>query len=160
MINKIYSMQIKLDEAMRVAHNIDTDAIKEKKVIAVIVEISEFANEVASFKYWKKNKNINHEKVTEEYVDVIHFVTSLYIYINKRPSVTVESCSKGDVNVLFAELFKSATKLLDVINFDNLEVVTGLLYSIGLSLDFDWDEIERSYIRKNEINYTRIKNNY
>ncbi|MCK5866964.1 MAG: dUTP diphosphatase [Mycoplasmataceae bacterium] len=160
MINKIFKIQIKLDEAIRIAHNIDTNKIKKQKVIALIVEISEFANELASFKYWKKNKEINIEAVIEEYVDVMHFITSLYIFIDKRPTVSLDDCKTGEINSLFANLFKSSTKLLDDISFDNLESLTSLFYSIGKSLDFDWNEIEKSYIKKNKINYSRIKNNY
>jgi dimeric dUTPase (all-alpha-NTP-PPase superfamily) len=48
---KLFEIQKKLDLAIHKKHNIIEEKIIEKKIIALYVEISEFINEVASFKY-------------------------------------------------------------------------------------------------------------
>lgn len=47
------------------------------RILALQTEVSEFANEVESFKYWKENKKNNREKQLSEYVDILHFWLSI-----------------------------------------------------------------------------------
>ncbi len=43
----------------------------------LFVEVGEFANEIEVFKYWKKNKNNDREKMIEEYTDIFSIWLSL-----------------------------------------------------------------------------------
>ena len=79
-LKKLQTEQKKLDEFI-VRNNNITDNFKSKESfirtkIALLVEIGELANELKTFKHWKKRKEINWEKVKEELIDCLHFYLS------------------------------------------------------------------------------------
>ena len=157
MIN-IFAKQQKLDKAIEKAHGIKQKDIVNNKIIALLVEIGEFANEIACFKYWKKNKNINNKNVLEEYADGIHFFMSFYVQLgickNVKPNVL------EDLNDMFIQLYKTVSLLKDNVSIEQLDKSFSLFLGIGQKLNFDWKEVESSYLLKNKINFERIKNNY
>ena len=44
--------------------------------LSLLVELGELANEWKGFKYWKKDKKINREKLLDEFADCLHFALS------------------------------------------------------------------------------------
>lgn len=84
-------MKDKLQDIWNKQHNLDDIVLKKAKKtreetlsdrqVALLTEIGELANEMQNFKYWKHNKNIQLDKVKEEYADVLHFIISLGIDI-------------------------------------------------------------------------------
>ena len=69
--------QKKLDIFIHQQNKLDLKETFYLRKIALFVEIGEVANELKSFKYWKKDKKINLEKVQEELIDCLHFFLSL-----------------------------------------------------------------------------------
>jgi len=76
-INYLQEEQKKLDAFIHQENGLEMKDTFFLRKIALLVEIGETANELKSFKYWKKNKSINLEKVQEELVDCLHFFLSL-----------------------------------------------------------------------------------
>ena len=160
-LNKILEMQKKLDIAVEGTHNVEYKDIKGRKALALVVELAEFANEISSFKYWKKNIKHNKSDILEEYADCIHFYASFLTREVKEIEFKPEVIS-DDVNQQFAAVFKTATNFTDGNNVDAcmLEGSFNLFLGLGEVLKFDWKEVEEFYIKKNKINYERIANNY
>ena len=78
-IKKLQNEQKKLDEFIIQKKNITDTNSKQSFIrtkIALLVEIGEFANELKTFKHWKKEKEINWVKVKEELIDCLHFYLS------------------------------------------------------------------------------------
>jgi dimeric dUTPase (all-alpha-NTP-PPase superfamily) len=85
-IKKLQNAQEKLDEFIVKKNNITDIKIKEgfiRTKIALLVEIGELANELETFKHWKKNKKPLAEKgstelakAKEELIDCLHFYLS------------------------------------------------------------------------------------
>lgn len=78
-LKKLQLEQEKLDQFIVQKKNLtDTDSkasfIRTK--IALLVEISELANELKTFKHWKSQKEVNWEKAKEELIDCLHFYLS------------------------------------------------------------------------------------
>ena len=81
-LKELFEMQDALDQTIVDSINgIDLSGNDEiflsDRITALGVEVSEFANEVEAFKYWKKNKRNNKEKQLAEYVDILHFWLSI-----------------------------------------------------------------------------------
>ena len=55
------------------------DEIINNLTLALNVEVGEFANELAKFKYWKKHKEFSREKTIMEFVDIILIWSSLAV---------------------------------------------------------------------------------
>ncbi len=53
--------------------------VKKKKMLALLVEIGELANETRCFKYWSNKPASEREVILEEYVDGLHFILSIGI---------------------------------------------------------------------------------
>ena len=78
MLREIFRLQKQFDDAIA-AHrglNYSTEVWIQKEVLAIISELSEILDEV-NFKWWKDSKEINHEQLKEEIVDVLHFFVSM-----------------------------------------------------------------------------------
>ena len=51
--------------------------LEENKILALLVEISELANETRCFKHWSKKGPSEESVLLEEYVDSLHFFLSI-----------------------------------------------------------------------------------
>ena len=77
-LNEIRHLQNNLDIRVKNENDIPMDAnLSIEKFLALKTELFELANEIESFKYWKKNKNKTNQ--LEEACDVLHFVMSIAI---------------------------------------------------------------------------------
>ncbi len=157
--NKIFAMQKKLDTAITNNHNVIHEEIIDQRILALIVEVSEFANELASFKYWKKQKNLNRDKIIEEFVDGIHFYVSLSLQLKSSQLINSQIVSQ-DLNQQFLAVFASITDLKRDFKQKKLKISFGLYLGIARLCDISNQDIENYYIAKNKVNYERIANNY
>lgn len=55
------------------------ETIHYKRKVAAIIEIGEMLNELEDHKFWKIHKKQNLEKAKEEWVDVMHFILSMFV---------------------------------------------------------------------------------
>ena len=77
-LNEMRRLQRKLDTRVKKENDIPADAnLNIEKFLALKTELFELANEIESFKYWKKNKNKTNQ--LEEACDVLHFILSIAI---------------------------------------------------------------------------------
>ncbi|MCS4537019.1 MULTISPECIES: dUTP diphosphatase [unclassified Mycoplasma] len=158
----IFKMQKELDQA--IISRDDLDAITDEEwqakwLLAVLVEFSEFANEIQSFKYWKKHKNINHDAALEEFADVLHFLGSYAYKVGVNPIIEPKIVSKFPTDQIL-EIFRIAS-----INKGNIskEIISELLsLSLGCAklLNYTEEDIFKWYEIKNKKNFDRIKNHY
>lgn len=158
---KIIEQQKKLDKAIIDAHSIKigTEEINEKMIVALFTEIAEFANEVQSFKYWKKTKQINYENMLEEYADGLHFLISFAIK-HKSHEIIEAKIYYEDINKQFIKMFSSIEKLSNQISKNNIEESIAIYLGLAKLLNINDDQIEQAYLLKNKKNFERIKNNY
>jgi dimeric dUTPase (all-alpha-NTP-PPase superfamily) len=103
----------------------------------------------------------------EEYVDGLHFVLELGIELNMDDVswwFVDENVKRYSFSVThqFNDVFARVLEVKEC-NFEEPEEYEGLVYdylSLGLMLGFTWEEIERAYYKKNEINHQRQENGY
>ena len=159
-ITKLLKIQKELDQAIEKKHNVKASEIVNQKIIALYVEVGEFTNEVANFKYWKSNKNISKDKVLEEYVDCLHFYLTLFIFKNVKEEINEPSKIEDDFDKMTLDLYQSITKMHKNLNQKTLHESFEIFLAIGKNLDFSWNEVEKHYLLKNKVNFERLKNNY
>lgn len=153
---------------------LDTEIIKEKhltgqdlyskKRLALLVELSELANEMPkSFKYWSKKEN-NYEKALVELVDCFHFVLSIGVGFQRVPYRRVEDVRYTLINAhghlkiedVFTEFIVSAANLEPHNYVSFMNDFLALIDTLG----FSWEDFEQAYYDKNKINHTRQVNGY
>lgn len=158
---EIVRMQKELDDKFIKSREIDRHAIAYQTVLALMVELGEFANEYAPFKYWKNNIEIDRELLLEEYVDGIHFLASLAHTVGLDGElVLTPKIVNHDLSKQLLETFKSFTVLIDNLNEQNVVKAFETYLGNAELLDITQVEINEYYLKKNKINHQRIENNY
>ncbi|BAP39647.1 dUTP diphosphatase [Metamycoplasma canadense] len=130
-----------------------------KIIIALLVELGEFANEIKAFKYWKKNKEIDRQKVLEEFADGIHFITSISYPLGIN-STLFPIIKHKNFNLQLAYTYKLFTNLLNKKTKENVQKAYEAYLGLGKIVGIEEQDIINAYRQKNKKNYQRIENKY
>lgn len=133
------------------------------KVLAVIVEVGECANDWQGFKLWKKNREPK-PKVLEEYVDIFHFILSLGNEIEIDPEKIIyedlQKHKEENITDQFVRVAVTAGQLKTWRNRTDWSLLFHEYMALGEMLGFKWSEIVNAYLHKNNINHERQANGY
>lgn len=159
-IEKLLLMQKDLDSLIHKNAGITKYPLQEIK-IALLVELGELANEVQSFKYWKKNKIVDREKVLEEWADCFHFALSLENEMHQI-NQSSEELLKEQYELFLSEAFKNVNEAFELVFelISNDEDYVACILVLGMALGFNLEQMEAAYLKKNEINYQRQREGY
>jgi len=155
-LEELFSLQAKLDKVISDNHDLSNKKLFSKKVIALIVEVSELANATRCFKYWSYKQPESKEKILEEFADCLHFTISLGVEIGfvNFSKIKYEKNSIPLYEQLLS-LYIDINDFLACHNEDNFVSIFNNLLCMGLSMDFSEIELFDAYIKKNEININR-----
>ena len=159
-LTKLYQKQAELDQRIADNHHVSYETTRERRILALFVEIGEFANATRCFKYWSNKPSEAQDIVLDEYVDGLHFFLSLGIDIK----VTKKSYNRTkhadnltkqilEVYRLAALFYKSQDEKSYIKAFQAFINITSLL-------KVRWSTIEKAYYKKLGENYSRQDNNY
>lgn len=162
-LKDIVEMQKVLDGRILESFNKASSETIMNRILAMLVELGELANETRCFKYWSKKGPAEREVILEEYVDGIHFIVSLGNEINFNFveddifAVQPFTCNQTES---FIKIFKRVCDIAN--NFDgaNFEMLFKDYVSLGYQLGFTKHDIFRAYESKNKVNHERQENNY
>ncbi|WP_174729651.1 dUTP diphosphatase [Mesobacillus harenae] len=161
-IKKLYDMQRELDRHIEGQHGLDKEDLFDRKLLALLVEAGELANETRCFKFWSVKSASEKQIILEEYVDGIHFILSLGLDLGYEYSSEGHKGEPGDHNltVQFLKVAESIIKFRSTKSKDDYEALFSQYILLGGQLHFSWQEIEEGYIMKNEVNYERQRQGY
>lgn len=133
----------------------------DKLILALNVEVGEIANEVRCFKFWSIKLASPKEVIIEEFVDALHFVLEIGIELNEE----IENVFylNSDIQTLtgkFNELYECISRLNRYRNTTTYQMVVSELFTLGMALGFDDEDIEAAYLKKNVINHNRQEEGY
>lgn len=160
-IEKLLDMQEKLDQHIEQEHGLENADLIEKKILALLVEVGELANETRSFKFWSKKSSSSKEVILEEFVDGIHFILSLGLEIGiQQFDLGETNYANEDVTKQFLEVFKSANYFSEERSVEHFQQLFRHYVYLGELLGFSHEEVFDAYVKKNEVNYNRQKEGY
>ncbi|MCQ6276158.1 dUTP diphosphatase [Bacillus sp. V3B] len=167
-VKKLCKMQKVLDDRIIKEHQLEGKDLEENKILALLVEISELANETRCFKHWSTKGPSEENVLLEEYVDSLHFFLSIANYyqydVDRLYELYVNDFNLSTKQVSLVTAFKvNMGKILKMeINQDGFHYIDAFAtyLNLGKMLGFNWDQIEQAYMRKNEINHKRQDNGY
>ncbi|MCE8158868.1 MAG: dUTP diphosphatase [Candidatus Moeniiplasma glomeromycotorum] len=147
--------------------------------VALLVEIGELANELATFKHWKSQKEVDWEKAREELIDCFHFYLSFtnnfqidfsnYSKFSERFSEKKDNIMPYDLsppsiirlNKLLWELFFETERMIPLLYIPEKEyfyrwliVFEELCQRLGMENEA---EIKKVYLAKNKKNREKQK---
>lgn len=160
----LYKTQEILDEKINETRKLSGHDVMQERILALLVEIGEFANETRCFKFWSVKPASEKKAILFEFVDCMHFLLSIGNYsgftFRNGKTMNFEEDLKGSTTELFIEFFHS------VVHFRNSPTPVHYLHtwdyfmSIGKKLGFTKEEMFDAYLKKNEINHERQASGY
>jgi dimeric dUTPase (all-alpha-NTP-PPase superfamily) len=161
-LEKLFHMQKALDAHIEEKHMLQDEELFDRKVLALLVEIGELANETRSFKFWSVKPSSAKEVILEEFVDGVHFILSLGIECGFDTAQMNLNVQESAVNV--TEQFLIVYEMISIFqkskDFNDYIKLFESYLQLASLLGFKYEEIERAYFQKNEVNYQRQQNNY
>lgn len=158
---KLYELQRDLDEKILNSIPQTREDILEHKILALIVELGEFANETRCFKYWSKKGPNEREVILEEFVDGIHFLLSLGLdfhltyELDETKLETYPSLTTG-IHKVFEQIHDFKQKPTQ----ENYTTLMNTYLSVGQMLNFTEEDIFDAYLEKNKVNHERQHSGY
>jgi len=158
----IRKMQAELDQRILEIHELNEVDTFERRVIALLVELGELANETRCFKYWSNKLPSERNVILEEYVDGIHFLVSLgnTLKVEYTDEMFKHHVNDLDINKLFIELYSEIAELSRNIKVTHFSLVFNNYLNLGYALGFTIEDIYEGYFKKNKINHKRQESNY
>ena len=158
----LFKMQKALDSHIEFQHNLEHDDLFDRKVLALLVEIGELANETRCFKFWSVKPASEKDIILEEFVDGVHFILSLGIECGFQDLETIPQSQSEELDATkqFLAIYEYAQKFrTSRTKEDYLRLFQNYL-KLAQLLGLNDDQIEKAYIKKNEVNYERQRKGY
>ncbi len=156
----LFSKQEKLDQYIIENHQLHDQDLFEEKMLALLVELGELANETRCFKFWSEKKASERSIILEEYVDNIHFILSLGLTKQYEFSQIEDETSHFTETEQFNDVFKKALKFYTEQTKETYITLFQSYIQLGALLGFTVTDIIKAYDEKNEVNYERQDQGY
>ncbi len=160
---EISNMQRELDARILSLHQESVATTFRKRILALLVELGELANETKCFKFWSTKPANERAVILDEYVDGIHFLISLgndLLIDFSKIQYTMK-----EVNVSLSEQFlhcyeKIAAFMSEGQSHLGFMAMLEEYFYLGNALGFTFDDVVAGYIKKNQKNHERQDTNY
>ncbi|CAH0346271.1 dUTP diphosphatase [Bacillus sp. CECT 9360] len=160
---KLFEMQAALDLYIESGHDLGDEDLVDRKILALLVELGELANETRCFKFWSLKGPSTLETILEEYVDGIHFILSLGNEGGFQQTVSKISSNGGsrtDLTAQFLTLYEVITAYRAKQKPETYQKVFTEYLNLGELLGFTANDVETAYLEKNKVNYERQRQGY
>ncbi|WP_044893444.1 dUTP diphosphatase [Bacillus alveayuensis] len=158
---KLFHMQKELDQRIETQHKLHQERLMERKILALLVEIGELANETRCFKFWSVKPPSKEEVILEEYVDGLHFLLSIGLELNMTDLPTFHVLDASDrLTEQFLTIFDEASSFKDSLSVESYLRLFKYYLQLGKSLGFSMEQIYHAYVSKNEVNHIRQSQGY
>ncbi len=160
-LKEMYQKQLELDQEIASNHNISYEQTKDQRILALLVELGEFANATRCFKFWSFKPSESKERVLDEFADGLHFLLSIGLaYDFVVDSIEVEENKDKD---LTSAILLSYHYINEFYNSRNLVKYIQMFESylkILAILGYSWSDAYDAYFLKLEENHHRQETNY
>lgn len=161
MLATLFEMQKELDTRIEKEHGLEQVDLMDKKIMALLVELGELANETRCFKFWSKKPAAARDVILEEYVDGVHFILSIGLELEIQDQVTLNSKDENrDLVEQFQQVFASIIEFRKQLNLENYHKIFNDYILLGNLLGFTPDDIQKAYKLKNQVNHVRQDTGY
>lgn len=159
-LNDIRQRQVQLDERIMANHQVTRPQTRIKRILALMVEIGELANETRTFKFWSFKAASEKEVLLEELGDCVHFSVSLGIDLGDEAMALDFIALETSLSEQFIDWMNETAKLKTEFTLTQYRIVLSYIGSVALAMGFSADDVYDFYVRKNEINHSRQDHQY
>lgn len=159
-LSPIRALQFQLDERIMSNHGVSRSETRLKRILALMVEIGELANETRSFKFWSFKQASEKEVLLEELGDCVHFTISLGIDLNDTLETLDFIPKSASLSEQFIDWMSECAKLKTEFTLAQYKIVLTYIGSVALAMGFEAKDVYEFYLKKNEINHSRQDKQY
>ena len=159
-LTDLYIKQKELDQEIAINHHITYESTRNKRTLALLVELGEFANATRTFKYWSNKPSESKERILDEFADGLHFILSLGI----DQGYEVDSIEVNDDERSLTDTLLKTYELTSIFNSSQTQSNYLLMLISFLKclfkLGYSWEEAKDAYYIKLKENHVRQETNY
>ncbi|HGV4076283.1 dUTP diphosphatase [Bacillus cereus group sp. BfR-BA-01033] len=165
-IQKIFEAQDKLDRKVVEVHGLEGQNLTGDVTQALYTELGELSNEIGFFKYWKKNKKNDKARQHDEWADCMHFMASLgnkYGHVEVVIQEVMQKAIASDINNVRLLSYHKLFEIVYAVDFSvprEYTIALTTVVVIGLKLGMTFEDMEKAYFDKNQVNYDRLASGY
>jgi dimeric dUTPase (all-alpha-NTP-PPase superfamily) len=152
--------QAKLDAHIQQQHQVSYSSTREKRLLALYVEVGEMINETKTFKFWSKKPSAEKPIILDEYADGLHFLLSLSIEAGSSKNLYDIKPVTKTLTQATIDVFESISDLSRAFSKGALENAFQHYLNLIPLLGFTSEEVVEAYFKKLGVNYTRQQNAY
>lgn len=156
----LFEKQKQLDLEIAKKHNVSYKETRNRRTLALLVELGELANSTRCFKYWSNKPSEAKERVMDEFADGLHFLISLGIDAELEIYEFKQSSSELTPSDLFLKMYEAVVIFMNDRSEDNYINCFEIYLAIAEKLEMTKDDIFESYLLKLGENYHRQETNY
>jgi dimeric dUTPase (all-alpha-NTP-PPase superfamily) len=159
-IEKLRQQQATLDARIFKQHDLLRHDTILDRMLALLVELGELANETRCFKYWSVRPASEMDVIAQEFSDGIHFLLSLGIDLEDTQQEIEALEVTSNLTDQFLACFEAVIDLSR--QYDLYRYQKAFAYYLGLAskIGLDGETITNHYLKKNETNHQRQDENY
>ena len=159
-LEELFIAQAKLDQRIAEEHHISYQTTRERRVMALIVEIGELANATRCFKYWSNKGSEEKSIVLDEYADGLHFFLSLGVDIKTSKREYRLTKHEEDLTKQFHLVYHNIDLFYKKQDDKSYIKAFQSFFNLLPLLGYKWKELKEAYYKKLQVNYDRQNNNY
>ncbi len=159
-LKELYRLQGELDARIASNHKTSYEKTTDDRLMALIVEIGELANETRCFKYWSNKGPSPREVLLDEYADGMHFLLSLGIPLGVKTTRYEIIKSELPLTRQFHLLYRATVELVESYDLAHYTNAYQIFLNLIPSLGFSVEEVVCAYKAKLDVNYQRQNSNY
>ncbi|MDN4072659.1 dUTP diphosphatase [Fictibacillus terranigra] len=157
---ELFEMQNQLNERIVQEHALHNEDLYDKRLLALLVELGELANETRCFKYWSVKPPSSDSVILEEYVDGLHFVLSVGLDHGLQDAIKEGTVVSEDLTSQFLCLYRTISELQCKKDTQLFSRLFSEYLGLGHLLGFTEETIFKGYYSKNQVNHQRQDEGY
>ncbi len=159
-VTPLFPLQAELDKEIATLHGVTYESTFERRVLALLTELGEFANETRCFKYWSLKGPSPKEKILDEYADGLHFLLSLGIPLGVSEYKHYFHVREKDLTKAILNVHKDVDELLEHYDVDHYAKAFGDYLNLIPLFDYNEEEVLAAYLAKLGVNHKRQEEKY
>lgn len=159
-LSGLYQLQKGLDDDIAKLHNVTYESTREKRLLALFVELGEFANETRCFKFWSLKAPSSKEVILDEYADGLHFFLSLGLPLGVTAFAHELKVPKSDLTEALLKVYQEVGALSEKYTKANYRKAFGDYLDLLSLLGYSGDDAIEAYQKKLAVNYKRQEQHY
>lgn len=159
-LDACFQLQALLDEEIARNHQVSYEDTFSRRILALLVELGEFANETRCFKYWSYKAPSAKEIILDEYADGLHFLLSLGVMMGVKQYTHHFHVREKDLTLAILQVYQDVVELKD--NFDPEHYAKAFADYLNIIPLFDYSSLEvlEAYYKKCKANHVRQETHY